>query len=404
MTTPIPHASRDAPLVEIRGPWLANKGDALMLQAVVAALGGRFALAAEGGLGTARLPRGAGVERLAWGGVEEARLSKGWMTRTRRAQALRDAALLALPERARRALRLRGGREVRGLIDASGFAYGDQWGPERMRRRAAYYAMLKGSGVRLVLAPQALGPFERPEIRDAARALLAPFERAYARDGRSKRHLDALDLPPGVARVAPDVTHLLHPPAPPAGAWGQRACVVPNARMLDRTEGEVAGRYVAFLLAALRLMREAGLDPFLMLHESNDAGLAAEIARRAGGGAGGGVEIVDPPAPEAKAILGAARVVLSSRYHALIGALSQGVPTIGTSWSHKYDQLFEEYGCPEMLLTPLAGEATLRDRLARALEAPSRDALRATLRDAARAQSAKVEAMWDDLRGVLGGA
>ena len=118
-----------APLIEIRGPWLLNKGDALMLDAVVAALGDRFALAAEGGLGLARLPRGAGVERLAWGAVEAARLSKGWMTRTRRAQALRDGRdALALPRRARRApcgcdARI---EEVSGAIVStpSGFAYG----------------------------------------------------------------------------------------------------------------------------------------------------------------------------------------------------------------------------------------------------------------------------------------
>ena len=175
--------------------------------------------------------------------------------------------------------------------------------------------------------------------------------------------------------------------------------MIPNARMLDRTGEDVAERYVAFLLMALGLLREAGLDPVLMLHETNDAGLAAEIARRAGGGLG----IVDPPALEAKAILGACRVVLSSRFHALIGALSQGVPTVGTSWSHKYDRLFEEYGCPEMLLSPLADEATLRDRLGRALREPSRGALRLTLAHAAARQSAKVEAMWDDLRAVLAG-
>ena len=169
--------------------------------------------------------------------------------------------------------------------------------------------------------------------------------------------------------------------------------------MIDRTGDDVAERYVAFLLLSLRLMRERGLDPFLMLHETNDADLAAEFARRAGGD----LEVVDPPALEAKAILGASRVVLSSRYHALIGSLSQGVPTVGTSWSHKYDELFAEYGCPEMLVSPLADEATLRDRLARALEEPSREAMRATLRAAAAERSAEVEAMWDDLRAVLGG-
>ena len=395
-----PSARADAPLIEIRGPWLHNKGDVLMLRAAVDALADRFALAVEGGLGLQRLPPDAGVESLLWGAVEDARLSKGWMTRTRRATAWRDAAALALlPDRARAAMRLRDGRAVSGLLDVSGFAYGDQWGPERGRRRTAYYTMLKRRGVRLAMAPQAFGPFERAETRRAARALMEPFDRIYARDERSLEHLLALGLPPDRIAQAPDITHRLRPPAPPPGDWGQRACVVPNARMLDRTGEDMAEAYIGFVLLTLRLLREAGADPFVMLHEANDVELGAEVARRAGGG----LEVVDPAALEAKAILGACRVVVGSRYHALIGSLSQATPTIGTSWSHKYTTLFEEYGCPDMLVTPLAEEGALRERLHRALDPQTGEALRADLRAAAGRQARQVAAMWDDLRGVLAG-
>lgn len=388
--------------MEIRGPWLPNKGDALMLDACVEALGGRFALAAEGALGLARRPRGAGLDRLAWGSLPAARLSRGFKGGGARGAALRDAALLALPEGLRARLGVRDGRAVAGLLDASGFAYGDQWGAERMRRRAAYYAAMKARGARLVMAPQALGPFEAGEGREAARALLAPFERVYARDARSLAHLEALGLAPGVAAQAPDVSHLLAPAPLPPGDWARRACVVPNARMLDRTGPETAARYRAFLALALRLLQERGARPFLMLHESNDAALAAEVAREARAG-GEGVAVIDPPAREAKAILGAARAVVSSRYHATVSALSQATPTLGTSWTHKYDALFEEYRCPEMLVSPALPEEALRDRLDRALDAGPRDALRARLASAARRQAARVEAMWEDARAVLAG-
>lgn len=380
------------PLVEIRGPWLLNKGDALMLRAAVDALGGQFDLAAEGGLGERRVPRDAGVEGLRWGAVPAARLSKGWMTRTRRAEAHRDAALLALPGVPRR-LRIRDGRDVVGLLDASGFAYGDQWNPARMGRRADYYAMLRARGVRLVLAPQAVGPFEKPEVRATAHRLFGLFDRVWARDAASLEHLRGLDLPGDRLARAPDITHLLHGPPPPRGDWSGRACVVPNARMLDRTDGDVSARYRDFLLTAVGLLRERGADPFLMLHETNDADLAAEIADRSGG-----MEVIDPPALEAKSILGACRMVLSSRYHALVGSLSQAAPTIGTSWAHKYDALFEEYDCADMLLSPAAPEDALAERLTRALEPGD---LRSRLARAAAAQAARVEAMWEEARGLL---
>ena len=394
-TTTLRAAPEGASLIEIRGPWLHNKGDALMLRAAVDALRDRFGLAVADGLGMGDPPPDLGLDRLRWGGVEAARLSRGWMTRAWRVATYRDAAALALPERARRALRLRDGRGVTGLLDASGFAYGDQWGTARMERRRAYYAMLRERSVRLVMAPQAYGPFERDDVREAAHALFGLFDRVYARDDHSREHLDALGLPPGRVASAPDITHLLRAP-PVGGRWAGRACVVPNARMLDRTGEDVAERYTGFVLLALRLLGEAGAEPFVMLHEANDAALGAEIARRAGG-----VEVVDPPALEAKAILGACRVVVSSRYHALVGSLSQAVPTIATSWSHKYVAIFEEYGCPEMLLSPTEPEAALRARLAQALEPPGREALTARLAAASARQSERVRAMWDDLRAVL---
>jgi colanic acid/amylovoran biosynthesis protein len=49
-------------------------------------------------------------------------------------------------------------------------------------------------------------------------------------------------------------------------------------------------------------------------------------------------------AADLKAIIGQCQLVISSRYHALIAAMSQGIAVGTAGWSHKYTELLEETG------------------------------------------------------------
>ena len=110
--------------------------------------------------------------------------------------------------------------------------------------------------------------------------------------------------------------------------------------------------------------------------------------------------IADPV--HAKALVGGADLVVSSRYHGLVNALSMGVPAVGTSWSHKYAHLLADYGCKDSLWDvgdPVSTERRLGAWLSEAELAARRESLRVpadTLKEASRV-------MWSRVREVVTG-
>jgi len=378
--------------IELFGPRLVNKGDDMMLKAVLARLGASNVLAATPRRGIDAPPREAGLKEIFWPPTATEALEAVRSRSRGRSMALAKRSMLTLvPSSVRFRKGFVRGSDVRTLLDCSGFAYGDQWSPERMVARTHYFRRLKDQGARLIMLPQALGPFESPAVRSAASELLATFDLIFVRESASKAHVDALQIPNAGGTVVPDLTHTLRPKAPEdPESWRSRVCVIPNKRMLDKTEVAVRSAYVAFLVRCMRSIRDRRLTPCIVLHEANDRSLAAEIGRQLDFA----ISVYDEPALETKGILGSCRAVISSRYHGLVSALSQATPTLGTSWTHKYDALFSEYGCSECLVSPLASADAVEEKLDLVLDESAQQGLRDRLAAAAERQKVKVDEMW----------
>lgn len=382
------------PAVEVLGPWLLNKGDVLNLNAIDRQLGAEFDLAVSSNLGLERPPENPEVLKVKWrpdydefrGAARSLSIRRG-LSLMRRGVGLRLASESAL-----RRKRLLDGRHLVGLLDCSGFAYGDQWGPDRMHRRARYYQRLNQMGKKLILLPQAFGPFERTSIREAATAALKRFDLIFARDVVSYKHLLTLDIDPGTVSLAPDITHLLAGVAPSdPHAWSRRVCLVPNARMIDRTSDDEGRDYLTLMTCCARRATERGFEPVFVIHERNDRPLVTRLQESLDFD----MPVYDEDALVTKGFLGAAYAVIGSRYHALLSSLSQGTPSIGTSWNHKYESMFADYGCPELVLNPATTDESELDRKLDLLLSPeSRSRLNEVLKEAAEVQKARVSEMW----------
>src|SRR5690606_1006769 len=78
-----------------------------------------------------------------------------------------------LPKRIRERYGLVTEREVDVIIDASGFAYGDQWGARKAHTRLGKRIRTwKKQGKKVILLPQAFGPFSDQAIRQEMTCIL----------------------------------------------------------------------------------------------------------------------------------------------------------------------------------------------------------------------------------------
>ena len=378
-------------MLEARPGSFINKGGELMMRAIAAELGRDAELAVEPWIAPY-------VDRAPLGLHQ-----KLWVRRLGPAAGL-PAALL--PRRARRRFGIVGEGEIAAVLDASGFRYtdDDRHGGRSARELATNAARWHRRGIRVVLLPQALGPFRTPAVRDPFRRALDGVDLVYARDAASLAHLET--LLPGDARVrhAPDFTITLagRPPddLPALVGPGPFGAIVPNDRMLERTAPDIAARYIDFLTTSARELTTLGLRPVLVLHETaRDRAFVERLAPALGPDPR--VVIADDPLA-LKGILGAASIVVSSRYHALISAMSQGVPVVATGWSHKYATLLEAFGCPEQLVDPRASADEVRVRVAVAMDSTVRAAMVGTLLTRTAEQRAAVATMWREVRACIG--
>lgn len=280
------------------------------------------------------------------------------------------------------------------LLDASGYAYGDAWEPRWVQNSAAHLLRYRRRGRKIILLPQAFGPFEKPPVREAAESIIHAANLVYARDRESLMHVNALAPGSSHIRLAPDFTGILPGRLPESIAEDSlRVCVVPNTEML-RICPDV---YLSFMTDCIRKVEGRGYRPCLLLHEgARDRDLAAKLSEIKK------LPLLDEPDPRhLKGIIGSCAFIIGSRYHSLVSALSQGVPALGTFWSHKYPYLFDDYGCPELLIDLQSPNCSADQVLERLCDSESRNALRGRLLESSRSVNARTETMWQQVEKLL---
>lgn len=284
------------------------------------------------------------------------------------------------------------------VLDASGFGYGDTWGHRAIQHRlGGTVEQLCSVGVPVILLPQALGPFTKKLQRAAFLPILQHAHLIFARDAQSMTHLQPLldALPPGAGhakvRQAPDFTNLVQASDHGgAGEFKQAVCIIVNNKM--RTKLGDGEKYLAFLLELMEWLTRAGHRFYFLLHErQEDKALIQELEQR---WASALTSVEPDDAKQAKAYIKDALMVITSRFHGLVSALTQAVPVVATSWGHKYDALLSDYGIAHHKIVLDGPRAIWQDLLSELSSKDGQAAARKHLAVQLQSARAATEAMW----------
>ena len=305
-----------------------------------------------------RALRKLGLELPAWSARE---LSRGGPAAILRARAYGDEALSMAYCRYLE----RTGCAIDAVVDISGFAYGDAWSVDRVLWNRALIEYCDSHGVPMLYLPQAWGSFERAEIREAVKVMVnAPGTAFYSRDSQSSRYLEGL-LGRAAGSVAshPDIAFAFRGGTTLQGEEVLRAMgcnmerpivgIAPNMQIYKRVEGSGgANPYVRELLRLVEhCLQHHDVDIVFQASEMDASGVTVDDRYLCGIIA---ASLNQPErcflthealtAGQTAAMISRFDYLVGSRFHSLVLGLSQGVPAMAISWSHKYRELLSLFG------------------------------------------------------------
>jgi colanic acid/amylovoran biosynthesis protein len=271
------------------------------------------------------------------------------------------------------------------VIDIGGYQFGDPWGEKHAWRKATAVKHWFRSGIPVFFLPQAWGPFSSTSRCNAIRTIINTATLSFARDKTSLAEVQRLvgkDNPK--VRFAHDVAWNFRGDDLSAGrqlvreaglllkANTMTVCLTPNLKVYRKFEGTGAkNEYIGALTHIVEhLCRVHNAQVILVGHvilednseKKDDRTLCNYI-----------LSSLDRSLPvihldkvlsaaQIKSVIGNSDLLLSSRYHALIAGLSQGIPAATIGWSHKYDELMREVNLSSNVISlPKANKEILKE-------------------------------------------
>jgi len=261
------------------------------------------------------------------------------------------------------ALQIKDLKDISAVVDISGFSYSDVWGYESSKFASVLLEYFHTRAKPYFFMPQAWGPFNQPLVARYIKSFCPKANVIYARDQQSYDYLTAtLGALSAEIRMAPDIAFRFKAAQSQVGCSllsklgvdvGGRAIVglAPNMRVYERViESGSENAYLKVMIdIAEYCIEELGAAVVLIPHEIASSGgndvddrflcNAVEAAVESRGKKPIAAMVEDYSAEVIKSVIGHLDLLVGSRYHSLVAALSSRVPAVALGWSHKYVEL-----------------------------------------------------------------
>ncbi len=285
------------------------------------------------------------------------------------------------------------------VLDASGFQFSDQWdySEERLDNLENYYRQLRKNGTKIVLLPQALGPFETKAGKRAVSIIEKYVDIIIAREKISHELVIEAGASSKKVWQCTDFTLMVKGTFPQQySEIKDKVCIIPNKKMVTHTAANSL-KYWAFLENLIIEIEKKGHTIFLLNHEGpDDLEVCKEINKRFENR----FQIISNlNAKDIKGIIGASFITISSRFHGVASSLNQGVPCLATSWNHKYEMLFKDFELDNNVLNVDAKEGVNELRVSEILS--NRLELHEKLKERKAVLENEVERMWEAIWALI---
>lgn len=282
------------------------------------------------------------------------------------------------------------------LLDGSGLLFTDQMvkGKHIVYWKKIFSKTNKYNTKKIFL-PQGFGPLEKETTKDAIKLLFKNADIIYARENVSYNFLCSVNgIDKSKLKICTDFTSLVEGFIPEQYAHLAGAvCIIPNMQMVNKKVCTLE-EYITYLKNIIATVESKGRKVYLLNHQGKEDGRLLYICKER---LGNNVETISGlNALDTKGLISTAYMVITSRFHGLASALNSCVPSLATSWSHKYQCLFEDYGLHDCILSMKNVEGDI-NKINKILDPNTNTEIRKELRTRIPQIKKQAEEMWDTI-------